>query len=83
MRAYLDHAATSPMPAPVLEAYTEALHLLGNPASTHAHGQFASEQLEAARERIARRLGARAVQRRSGKTWARAMRLLRREVCTI
>lgn len=46
------------MPAPVLEAYTEALHLLGNPASTHAHGQFASEQLEAARERIARRLGA-------------------------
>lgn len=58
MRAYLDHAATSPMPAPVLEAYTEALHLLGNPASTHAHGQFASEQLEAARERIARRLGA-------------------------
>ena len=46
------------MSAPVLEAYTEALHLLGNPASTHAHGQFASEQLEAARERIARRLGA-------------------------
>ncbi|AMO51352.1 TPA: hypothetical protein ACXGMS_004629 [Escherichia coli] len=32
---------------------------------------------------LARRLGARAVQRRSGKTWARAMRLLRREVCTI
>ena len=58
MRAYFDHAATSPMPAPVLEAYTEALGLLGNPASTHAHGQIASEQLEAARERIARRLGA-------------------------
>ena len=58
MRAYLDHAATSPMPAPVLESYVEALGLLGNPASTHAHGQIASEQLEAARERIARRLGA-------------------------
>lgn len=58
MRAYLDHAATSPMPASVLRAYTEALGVLGNPASTHAHGQLASEQLESARERIARRLGA-------------------------
>lgn len=45
------------MPAAVLAAYTEALGLLGNPASTHAHGQAASEQLEAARERIATRLG--------------------------
>lgn len=58
MRAYFDHAATSPMPAAVLAEYTEALALLGNPASTHAHGQFASEQLESARERIGRRLGA-------------------------
>lgn len=45
------------MPAPVLEAYTEALRALGNPASTHAHGQSAGERLEAARERIARTLG--------------------------
>ena len=58
MRAYLDHAATSPMPEQVLAAYTEALALLGNPASTHAHGQFASEQLEAARQRVATHLGA-------------------------
>lgn len=56
-RAYLDHAATSPMPEPVLEAYTAALRTLGNPASTHAHGQSAGERLEAARERIARALG--------------------------
>lgn len=56
-RAYLDHAATSPMPEPVLEAYSEALRALGNPASTHAHGQSAGERLEAARERIARTLG--------------------------
>lgn len=57
-RAYLDHAATSPMPAEVLAAYTAALVEVGNPASTHGHGQAASERLEAARERIARWLGA-------------------------
>ena len=57
MGAYLDHAATSPMPAAVLEAYTEALPAVGNPASTHGHGQRASELLEGARDRIAARLG--------------------------
>ncbi len=57
MRAYLDHAATSPMPEPVLAAYVEALGAVGNPASTHGHGQEASALLEAARERIAARLG--------------------------
>ena len=56
-RAYLDHAATSPMPPEVLAAYAEALSGVGNPASTHGHGQAAGERLEAARERIARRLG--------------------------
>ena len=56
MRAYLDHAATSPMPEPVLEAYAEALRGIGNPASTHAHGQVAREALESARERIAQLL---------------------------
>lgn len=45
------------MPESVLEAYTAALRTLGNPASTHAHGQRASDQLEAARERIAQALG--------------------------
>ncbi len=45
------------MPEVVVEAYTQALRELGNPASTHAHGQSAGERLEAARERIARRLG--------------------------
>lgn len=56
-RAYLDHAATSPMPEPVFEAYSDALRQLGNPASTHAHGQSAGERLEMAREKIARTLG--------------------------
>lgn len=46
------------MPAPVLAAYTEALRVVGNPASTHGHGQSAGEKLEAAREVIARVLGA-------------------------
>lgn len=57
MRAYLDHAATSPMPEAVLAAYSDALRVVGNPASTHGHGQRASEVLEQARERIARGLG--------------------------
>lgn len=55
--AYLDHAATSPMPGAVLSAYTRALSSVGNPASTHGHGQRSSELLEGARERIAAALG--------------------------
>jgi len=55
--AYLDHAATSPIPENVLDAYVEALRVTGNPASTHGHGQGASEMLESARERLARALG--------------------------
>lgn len=45
------------MPPEVLDAYVEALRTVGNPASTHGHGQRASEMLEEARERIARHLG--------------------------
>lgn len=56
-RAYLDHAATSPMSDAVFSAYARALREVGNPASTHGHGQSASERLEAARERIAAALG--------------------------
>ncbi|MFT4232263.1 MAG: aminotransferase class V-fold PLP-dependent enzyme, partial [Leucobacter sp.] len=55
--AYLDHASTSPMPEEVLDAYARALRIVGNPASTHGHGQRAGEALEEARERIAGRLG--------------------------
>lgn len=56
-RSYLDHAATSPMSEGVLETYVRALREVGNPASTHGHGQRASEMLEAARERVAESLG--------------------------
>lgn len=45
------------MPAEVREAYLEALTVVGNPASTHQHGQRASETLESARDRIAAALG--------------------------
>jgi len=54
---YLDHAATSPMPEAVLAAYTDALRLVGNPASIHAAGQAARELLETGREQVARSLG--------------------------
>ncbi|MBK0421042.1 cysteine desulfurase [Leucobacter sp. CSA2] len=56
-RAYLDHAATSPMPEAVVAAYADALRTVGNPASMHSDGQRASELLEVSRERIARALG--------------------------
>ncbi len=62
MPVYLDHAATSPMPADVLAAYTEALRLVGNPASIHTQGQNAKRMLEEARERIAASVGADAVE---------------------
>jgi cysteine desulfurase len=58
MAVYLDHAATSPMPDEVLAAYTDALRLVGNPASIHGAGQAARELLESGREAIARSLGA-------------------------
>lgn len=45
------------MPEAVLAAYTAALRAVGNPASTHGHGQAASDVLEEARERIAMALG--------------------------
>jgi len=54
---YLDHAAASPMPEAVLAAYTDALRLVGNPASIHAAGQAARELLETGREQVARSLG--------------------------
>ena len=50
---YLDHAATSPMPPEVLDAYTDALRLVGNPSSIHTDGQSAKTMLEDARAAIA------------------------------
>jgi len=55
---YLDYAATAPMPPRVLDAYTSALRLVGNPASIHSQGQQAKRVLEVAREAVAASLGA-------------------------
>jgi cysteine desulfurase len=56
---YLDHAATTPIDprvaAKMAEAYAEGY---ANPASQHAEGRRARQALEAAREAIARGLGA-------------------------
>lgn len=58
MRTYFDHAATSPMPPDVLDAYTAELRRAANPSSLHAEGQAARMRIEQAREDIARAVGA-------------------------
>ncbi|MGN6327166.1 cysteine desulfurase family protein [Pseudolysinimonas sp.] len=58
MRVYLDHAATSPMPPAVLDAYVDALRVVGNPSSIHGAGQAARELLETGRDAVAASIGA-------------------------
>lgn len=58
MRVYLDHAATTPMPPEVLDAYVSALGLVGNPSSIHTQGQQAKRLLEDARAAVADAVGA-------------------------
>lgn len=62
MTVYLDHAATSPLRPEVLQAYTAALGVVGNPSSIHGAGQAARALLEDGREKIAASLGADAVE---------------------
>ncbi|ROQ41383.1 cysteine desulfurase [Frondihabitans sp. PhB188] len=57
MAVYLDHAATTPMLPAAIDAYTDALHAVGNPSSIHSAGQNAKRVLEEARERVADSLG--------------------------
>ena len=54
MPVYLDHAATSPIRASVLELYVATLSEIGNPASVHSFGQRSRQILEQAREEIAK-----------------------------
>lgn len=60
--AYLDYAATAPMPQEVQNAWLQAVRALaatpGNPSALHSGGRAAKRMLEDARERIARSLGA-------------------------
>ena len=58
MNVYLDHAATSPMPPEVIDAYASALALVGNPSAIHSSGQNAKRMLEEARETVAAAVGA-------------------------
>ena len=58
MRAYLDHAATTPMRAEAVAAVTAELTRTGNPSSAHGSGRAARRVVEDARELIASRLGA-------------------------
>ncbi|RNE59167.1 cysteine desulfurase family protein [Cryobacterium tepidiphilum] len=57
MAVYLDHAATTPMLPAAIAAYTEAMSLVGNPASIHSQGQNAKRMLEEAREAVAASVG--------------------------
>ncbi|PWG01332.1 cysteine desulfurase family protein [Sphingosinicella humi] len=56
-RAYLDHAATTPLLPAAREAMAEALARWHNPSSPHAEGRAAKAALEEARTRIAAALG--------------------------
>ena len=56
-RAYLDHAATTPLLPAARAAMAEALERWHNPSSPHAEGRAAKAALEDARRRIASALG--------------------------
>ena len=56
-RAYLDHAATTPLHPAARVAMAEALERWANPSSPHAEGRAAHAALEEARGRIAAALG--------------------------
>ena len=57
MSIYLDHAATTPMLPAAIEAYVDAMSVVGNPASIHSQGQNAKRMLEEAREIVAGSVG--------------------------
>lgn len=54
---YLDHAATTPILADALSAFTEQASKLGNPSSLHTQGRATRKDLEDAREVIAKAAG--------------------------
>ncbi len=74
---YLDHNASVPMGASVIEAMTEAARQGGNPSSVHEYGRRARARIEAARKDVAAMVGAKASQVvfTSGATEANVMAL--------
>jgi cysteine desulfurase len=59
-RTYFDWNATAPLRPEASAAMTAALALTGNPSSVHAEGRAARKLVEAAREQVARLVGAEA-----------------------
>jgi cysteine desulfurase len=76
-RSYLDYNATAPLRDEVRAAVVEALSLTGNPSSVHEEGRRARAAVEAAREKVAALVRARAedVIFTSGGTEANALAL--------
>ena len=60
MSIYLDHAATTPMIEPAINAMQSALRKIGNPSSLHTDGRATRKDVEEAREVIAQSLGCQA-----------------------
>lgn len=58
-RAYLDHAASTPLVPEAREAWLEAAERVGNPSSLHTSGRLARRVVEEARESVAGDLGVR------------------------
>lgn len=58
--AYCDYNATTPLRPAAMAAITRSLQDVGNPSSVHAPGRSAKGVMEAARETVARGVGARA-----------------------
>jgi cysteine desulfurase len=57
-RTYLDYNATAPLRSEANAAMIAALDVVGNPSSVHAEGRHARGIVEAARESVARLVGA-------------------------
>ncbi len=57
-RTYLDYNATAPLRPEAKAAMIDALDIVGNPSSVHAEGRRARAMIEAARESVARLVGA-------------------------
>lgn len=54
---YLDHNATSPIRADVIEACTQAMAVAGNPSAQHAAGRAANNVINDAREAVGLAMG--------------------------
>ena len=58
---YLDHAATTPMVQPAIDALTAQILKTGNASSLHSTGRSVRKELEEAREAIAKAAGSSAI----------------------